>query len=45
MSAAQAIVFIEMLAFFGGILAFCWWQVRLMRRDLAASEEAKKEQA
>ncbi|MEM9045436.1 MAG: hypothetical protein AAGC81_12145 [Pseudomonadota bacterium] len=39
MTGLQAIVFFEMLIFFGGIMAFCWWQIRLMRRDLEASKE------
>lgn len=30
----QTIVFIEMILFFGAILAFSWWQMRLMRREI-----------
>ncbi|MEM6934771.1 MAG: hypothetical protein AAF526_14480 [Pseudomonadota bacterium] len=37
----QVLVILEMIFFFGGILAFCWWQVRLMRRDLAESEASE----
>lgn len=30
----QTLVLLEMALFFGGILAFCWWQMRLMRREI-----------
>ncbi|MEM7236904.1 MAG: hypothetical protein AAF501_03635 [Pseudomonadota bacterium] len=37
----QVLVILEMIFFFGGILAFGWWQVRLMRRELAESAAAE----
>lgn len=30
----QTLVLLEMVVFFGGVLAFCWWQMRLMRREI-----------
>lgn len=38
----QILVIGEMIFFFGGILLFGWWQVRLMRRQLAQSKAAEE---
>lgn len=34
MSAGQVIIMIEFVLFFGAILGFCWWQMRLMRQQI-----------
>ncbi|MBX2854316.1 MAG: hypothetical protein KTR21_04980 [Rhodobacteraceae bacterium] len=38
MSNMQLISLIEIAVVFGGIMGFCWWQIRLMRRDIDDSE-------
>ena len=38
---------IEFIVFFGGVLAFCLWQLRIVRRSIAedAERKAKGEEA
>lgn len=38
MMAQKLIVILEMVFFFGGILLFCWWQMRLMDKGVDDSK-------
>ena len=38
MSNMQIVTLVEMALVFGGIMAFCWWQIRLMRREIDDTE-------
>ena len=38
-----AVGLIEIIAFFGGILAFAWWQVRSLKRSRGEEQRRKEE--